>query len=72
MKKGIEVLNAGLPDKLDILSAEEMDFILGGYSKCGKNYEVFDDGKISCGCGYQYIPIVNPGQPGDPKPITNG
>ncbi len=54
MEESLTILRKGMSDKINILDELEMDAVLGGYVECKKKYTEYDDGTVSCGCGYEY------------------
>lgn len=47
----IIILNEGFADSLDLLSDNEMDFVKGGTTHCGKGYSM-SSSAIKCKCDY--------------------
>lgn len=53
----ITILQQGISDSMDLLSNQEMDFVLGGTEgaiiKCKEDYEI-NDTTTKCNCGYEF------------------
>lgn len=52
MNNSFELLNVGLSDTVNILSLEQMDDVIGGKSKCKKDFTTYENGTFTCGCGF--------------------
>lgn len=61
----IMILNDGFADSLDLLSDDEMDFVKGGLTHCGKGYSLTSAG-IKCKCNYDGPDVTT-----KPDPVPN-
>lgn len=52
MKNSFELLNVGLSDTVNLLSLEQMDDVIGGKTKCKKDFTTHENGTFTCGCGF--------------------
>lgn len=58
MKKEFEILNVGASDTVDILSMDELDEVVGGKTKCKKDFVI--GSTVNCGCGFSSDDVLKP------------